>query len=231
VASLRPVVRVALAVASRSAWRAHQDALPVKGQHQQVGIGAGGPFPLGVEAGHIGGRSPGECLELALADPDPARTLESGANLLERPARRLDRGQPPQPVGMPAHGQIQHRVRRVEIGHTARAVGNPGDRDRPEHRGHITLMPSLHPGAHHTVGAGDAPEEPLLARSPQVQVVLEQAAHQLPRALSEPILKLGMGQLTTTRISQPSHNLLEQSPGPVKHSGLCLPQPCLLRVP
>jgi hypothetical protein len=92
-------------------------------------------------------------------------------------------------------------------------------------------MPSLRPGAHHTAGTGDAPGAPLLVTGPQVQVVLEQAAHQLPRALGEPILKLGMGQLTATRISQPSHNLLEQSPGQVKHSGLCLPQPCLLRVP
>ena len=81
-------------------------------------------------------------------------------------------------------------------------------------------MPSLRPSTHHTVGAGDAPGAPLLATGPQVQVVLQQAAHQLPRALGEPILKLGMGQLTATRISQPSHHLLEQSPGPVKYSSL-----------
>lgn len=47
----------------------------------------------------------------------------------------------------------------------------------------------------------DALGEPLLAGSPQVQMVLEQAAHQLPTALSELIPKLGMGQLAATRIS------------------------------
>jgi hypothetical protein len=94
---VRPVVRAALAVASRSAWRSHHDALAVKAQHQQVGIRAGGVVLLGVRAGHIGGRGPGERLELALAGPDPARALEGGAGLLERPARRLDRDQAPQP--------------------------------------------------------------------------------------------------------------------------------------
>jgi hypothetical protein len=61
----------------------HHDAFAVKGQYQQVGIWAGGQFPLGVEAGHVGGCGHGERLELALADPDPARAREGGASLLE----------------------------------------------------------------------------------------------------------------------------------------------------
>jgi hypothetical protein len=90
---------------------------------------------------------------------------------------------------------------------------------------------SFRPSAHHTISADRTLGKPLLTDGPQVQVVLEQAAHQLPTALGELILKLGMGQLATTRIGQSAHNLLEQPPGPVKRSGLCLPQFCLLRVP
>jgi hypothetical protein len=132
---------------------------------------------------------------------------------------------------MPAHGQIQDRVRRIEVGHTGRAAGDPGDGDRPEHGGQLALVTSFGPDAHHTVGVSRTLGEPLFTGGPQFQVVLEQAAHQLPRALGELILKRSMGQLTTTRISQPGHHLLEQPPGPINAPASACPDPACCAYP
>ncbi|MDQ2881489.1 MAG: hypothetical protein M3Y48_09715 [Actinomycetota bacterium] len=97
-------------------------------------------------------------------------------------------------------------------------------------------MTLLRPGTPHTVGAGHDLETPLLAAGPQVQVVLQQTARQLPATLGELILKLSMSHLTATRIGKPRHDLLEQLPRPVKRPRhalrlLRLPRPGLLRVP
>ncbi len=126
---------------------------------------------------------------------------------------------------MLAQGQVQHRVRRIEVGRARRAVGDPGHRDRAKHGVQVTLMVLFRMGAHHTVSAGHTLGQSLLATRPQVQVVLKQAAHQLSGTLSELILQLGMGQLTTTRIGKLRPDLLEQLPGPVKHVHPDLGQP------
>ncbi|MGH4019736.1 MAG: hypothetical protein ACRDT0_10975 [Pseudonocardiaceae bacterium] len=96
--------------------------------------------------------------------------------------------------------------------------------------------PLFRPGARHAVGAGHALRAPLLATGPQVQVVGEQATHQLAGALGELVLELGMGQLAATRIGKPGHHLLEQLPGPVERPRhtlhlLRLPRLGLLPVP
>lgn len=99
-----------------------------------------------------------------------------------------------------AERQVQRRVRRVKVARAGCTVSDPGDSDCSEHGGQIALVTLFRPGAPHTVGADHDLGAPLLATGPQVQVVLEQAARQLPTALGELILKLGMGQLTATRI-------------------------------
>jgi len=181
---------------------------------------------LGVEAGHVGGRGQRERLELALTDTDPARPLNRLSGLFERPARRLDRGQAPQPMGiMLARGQVQHRIRRVEVGHTSCAVGDPGHPDPPEHGGQLAMVTLLHPSAHHAINAGDTLDPPLLTSGPQIQVVLRQAAHQLPGTLGEQILQLRMRQLSATRTSRLRHDFLEQPTGPVKPLDHCFRQP------
>ncbi|MCA1605916.1 MAG: hypothetical protein LC775_10680 [Acidobacteria bacterium] len=97
-------------------------------------------------------------------------------------------------------------------------------------------MALFRPGARHTVGAGHALAASLLATGPKIQMVLKQAAHQLPGTLGELILQLGMGQLTTTRIGKLRHHLVEQLPGPLKRPRrasrlLHLPRLALLCVP
>jgi hypothetical protein len=72
----------------------------------------------------------------------------------------LHRRQPAQPVGMALDGQVQRRVRGMQVGVPFPPIGQASDRDHAEHRPQRPTMAYLDAVPDHPVGA----RHPLLPR-------------------------------------------------------------------
>jgi hypothetical protein len=183
----------ALAVAGRSAWRAHDDALAVGGQDQHIPTGARLRSALGVEVVEVGRGPPGECFGLAFAQPDPGGPLDRLGGVVEGAPRRFEGGQLPQAVRVLLHRQVQRGVGGIQVGVAAAAVRQPGHRYLAEHRGQGAGVPGLDGTAGHLLGVGHLLQA-LLALRPQLQVILHELAEQLATGLLQVGLQFGMLQ-------------------------------------
>jgi hypothetical protein len=162
-------------------------------------------WPAGeVEVLDIDGRAGGELLDLALAEPLAGRGGDRGGRLRERSPRSLDRGQPPQPVGVPLAREVQLAVGRVEVGVREVAVGEPGDRDGPEDRAERAGVPSLDRAVPATVGIDHLLDPPFPDRA-QLQLPLQQLAQQLPTAPIQLLFELGMARETPKGVLPGAH--------------------------
>jgi hypothetical protein len=109
----------------------YDDALAVHGQHQQRSGGGRGRDLRGVERVDVAGRFDHQLADLPLADPGTGVRVDPLARVRERSTGRLDRTQPGQPVAVHPGGQIQRRVRRVQIGELLPAIGETPRHDLP----------------------------------------------------------------------------------------------------
>ena len=169
----------AFAVAGRSAPGSITMPFPSKVSISGHPSGAGLDHPLQVERLHVRGGAAGQLLHLPFPDPHPGRAGDRGARRLHRAARRLDRGELPQPVGVLLLRQVQRRVQRVHVAPARRPVRDPRHRDLPEPRHQRPGPALLRPRARHAVLPGHV-MPPFLAGSRQVQPVLEQPPQQPP---------------------------------------------------
>jgi hypothetical protein len=191
--------------------RAHHDPLAIGLQHQHIGVRAGARTAPGVEGAHIGGRSPGKLLSLPFAHASAGGPEDRLRGVLERAARGLDRGQPPQPVRVLFLRQVQRRIGRIQVRRPRRAVGHPGDRHLPEHRGQAPLMAGLRAGARHPVRAGHLAATLFPGRT-KVQMILQQQPEHLPGVSLQLRLQPGVAQVTGRGPLQPRHHRTEPRP-------------------
>jgi hypothetical protein len=190
---------------------AHHDALAVVLHDQQHVRGGGSGAAAGVEGVDAGRGGAGELLGLSLAQDrsrGPADRLACG---FERAAGGLDRIQPAQAVGVLFLREVQGRVGGVQVRRARRPVRDPGHRHLAEHRGQGTAMPGLGAGPRDPVRAGHLPEAGFPGR-PQVQVVLEQLAQQLPAVGVQQGLQLGGPQPGCLFAAEPARHHLEPLP-------------------
>jgi hypothetical protein len=172
---------------------AHDHALAVAGDHQDVAVRARIGGALGVERLEVAGGTSGEILGLALAQPLSRGTLDRGDRLVKRAARGLQRGQAPQPVRVTLDGQVQHRVGPMQVRCAALSIGQPRDlklaehAPRPRERPASTVRrvtpspPTTATAAPLTVGA-------------HVQMILEQLAQKLAAVALQALLEVKVRQ-------------------------------------
>jgi len=172
---------------------AHDDALAVTGEHEQILVGTRRrTTPLLVEAVEVGRGMQGERLQLALAQLLPGGALDRHPRVVERAPRALDGDQPAQPVRIELVGQVQHGVGRVQVGAAAPAVGETGDRHLTEHRVQPTMVAGLDAASGHPVGTDDRFQTRLPERA-QVKRVLVHLSLQLAAPGIQPLLQLAVG--------------------------------------
>jgi hypothetical protein len=95
----------------------------------------------------------------------------------------------------------------VQIGVAGPAVGEAADPDLADDRGQPPLMSRLHPGVGIPVGVDDV--APALSGGPQVGVVLEEMAQQVPAVVAQPVRQLGVLQPVGPGPAQPGRQGLE----------------------
>jgi hypothetical protein len=99
---------------------AHDDPLPVAGEHQQL-IWLSPRLPPGfVEVFEIDRGKRGEFLDLAFAQPHARAALDRVDRVLEAAASGLQRGELAEPVRVALDRQIQRRVGGMQVPHPAR---------------------------------------------------------------------------------------------------------------
>jgi hypothetical protein len=127
----------------------------------------------GVEGIHVHRRRRGQLFNLPFADAYRGSPLDRGRRVGERAGGLLHSGQLAQPGGLLLGRQVAHRVGRVQIGASARSVGDTGHRHRPEPGGQLPGPAPLRPTAALTLGVDDLLQ--LLLPTPlKVEVVLHE---------------------------------------------------------
>ena len=164
--------------------------------------------PLGVERVEVDRGAHGQLLDLALAQQQPCALAHLAGGMLKRAGGGLDRREAPDPVRGALRWQVQHPVGDMQVLLPARPVCQPADRHLPEHTRQRTLMialdrPALYPGS-----VSDPIHTPL-ALSAQVEMILEQAAHQLTPFGLQPRLQLPMLEPRRLQRAQPPDDLLQ----------------------
>jgi hypothetical protein len=162
-------------------------------------------------------RHAGELLHLALSEPHPGLALDRLDRAVEAAARALQRAQLAQPVRVTLDRQIQCRVGGMQVPHPRRPIGQPLHAHGSEHRLQCTYVTWLDPGAYPSLIAGDLLEA-RLAHGPQRQMIIKQAAQQLPPVNIEVLLKLGMRQAGSVRPIKKADQRLELLPAGGKGS-------------
>jgi hypothetical protein len=173
--------------------RSHHDPLAVGGQDQQIaGLCARRAAGL-VEVLEVHRGQGSELLDLALSEPNAGLAADRIARVLVAAARALQRAQLAQPVRVALDRQIQRRVGGMQVPHPGRPVRPPPHAYGPEHRLQRAPVTILHAAADHSLIASDL-LKPRLAQGAQRQMIIEQAAQQLPPVNIKMLLKLGMRQ-------------------------------------
>ena len=93
----------------------------------------------------------------------------------------------------------------------ARAVGDPGHPNLPEHGQKRPPVPGLHAAAAYPLAAGDLPNRGLALRA-QVEVILQHHAKQLARVDPQARLKLTVRQRRSVRAVKPAQRPLKALP-------------------
>jgi hypothetical protein len=208
VASLGVARAAAWAVAGRSAWGAHDHALAVVGQHQQIPGHAQMPGSLGVELVEVDRSTLGELFDLPVAQPLSADPGDRLGGLGKGAPSAVAGGEQPQSVRVLLGSKVQDAVSEVQAGVPGLAVGGALHGDRPEHRAQRAATAGLGVSAADSVGPHHL-LQPGLALRTQVQMVLGQLPQQLPTLGLQPRLQLPMGQLLRLLTIQPGHHRLE----------------------
>jgi hypothetical protein len=189
----------------------HHDALAVEREDQRAPVRRVLDPAPGVKLLHVRGPAPGQFLDLPFPDLHAGRAGDCGARALHRAARRLDRGEFPQPVRVLLLRQVQHRVRRVHIAPPRRPVRDPRHPDLAEHRHQRPGPASFRSRTGRAVLPGHV-MPPFLAGRREVQPVLEQPAQQLPSPLAQLFFQVSMLQPCRFLRRHPAGDLPEALP-------------------
>ena len=164
--------------------------------------------PLGVELLEVDRGADGQLLDLPLAERQPGAFANLAGGMLKRAGRGLDRRKAPDPVRRTLHRHVQHAIGDIQILLAALTVRQPVHRHLPEHARQRTAVIALHRAALDALPVSD-PVQTLLATGTQIDMILKQAAQQLPPDHLQLRLKLPVLNAGRVVAAQPADDLLK----------------------
>ena len=191
---------------------AHHDPLAIGGEDQHVPLVVlallGVAHMLGVEGVEVHHGTQHELLDAALAERQPGPLSQLVIGMLKGPGGGLQGRQPPDTVRGMLDGQVQDPISDIQVLLATRTVRQPADAHLPEHAVKRALMTMLDRPALHTPGVSNRIQT-LLAHRTEIEMILKQAAQQLPPNRLQPSLEIPMLKPRGLTRPQPADDLLK----------------------